>query len=252
MRNNELPGSTRRRSRRRDGKVITNRDRDVVDWIARIGAVQPEHVMFRFGMGRTVVYRRLAALESAGLIERFRLLHGQPALIVATKAGLRLCGLEHLGVTKVSAGAAAHWQASALIAAVIDRGDSRGSIGGVREIRAAQRTARQPVASATIGAASHFPDLVLWGPQGAGQPGGTVIEVELTAKAPDRLRQILNAWSSARLLEIVAAVVYVCTPEARRAVTRAIEATYTQKDIHIFDMPGLDILGRLAEQERVG
>lgn len=134
---------------------------------------------------------------------------------------------------------------------MIDRGDSRGSVGGVREIRAAQRAARQPVASATIGAASHLPDLVLWGPQGAGQPGGTVIEVELTAKAPERLRQILNAWSSARQLEIVAAVVYVCTPEARRAVTRAIEATYTQKDIHIFDLPGLDILGRLAEQERV-
>jgi hypothetical protein len=148
-------------------------------------------------------------------------------------------------VTKVSAGAAAHWQASTLIAALLERRKGPGSVGGVREIRAAQRAARQPVASATIGAASHLPDLVLWGPQGVGQPGGTAIEVELTAKAPERLRQILNAWSSATLLETVAAVVYVCTPEARRAVTRAIEATYTQKDIHLFDMPGPDI----ADQE---
>ena len=73
--------------------MITNRDRDIVDWIARVGAVEPVHVMFRFKMGRTVTYRRLAALEAADLVERVRLLHGQPGLIVATKAGLRLCGL---------------------------------------------------------------------------------------------------------------------------------------------------------------
>jgi hypothetical protein len=52
--------------------VITNRDRDIVDWIARVGAVEPAHVMFRFKMGRTVTYRRLAALEAAGLVERVR------------------------------------------------------------------------------------------------------------------------------------------------------------------------------------
>lgn len=71
--------------------MITNRDRDVIDWIARVGAVQADHVMFRFGMGRTVTYRRLAALESSGLVKRSRVLHGEPGLITATRAGLRLC-----------------------------------------------------------------------------------------------------------------------------------------------------------------
>jgi hypothetical protein len=221
--------------------VITNRDRDVVDWIARIGAVQPEHVMFRFRMGRTVTYRRLAAMESAGLVERFRLLHGQPALIVATMAGLRFCGLEHLGVAKVSAGAAAHWQASTTTAVLFERHGGLDSVGGVREIRAAQRATGRPVASAKLGVGSHLPDLVSWGPQGAGQPGGLAIEVELTVKAPERLRKILNAWSSAAARGTVSAVAYACTPEASRAVTRAIEATYTHQDNHIIDMSSFDI-----------
>lgn len=60
--------------------MITNRDRDVVEWIARTGAVEPSQVMYLFEMGRTVAYRRLAALHTAGLLERARLLHGQPAI----------------------------------------------------------------------------------------------------------------------------------------------------------------------------
>jgi hypothetical protein len=221
--------------------VITNRDKDVVGWIARIGAVEPEHVMFRFRMGRTVTYRRLAAMESAGLVERFRLLHGRPALIVATKAGLRFCGLDHLGVAKVSAGAVAHWQASTTTALLFECHDGPDSVGGVREIRAAQRATGQPVASAKLGIASHLPDLVVWGPQGAGQPGGLAVEVELTVKAPERLRKILAAWSSATALGTVSAVAYVCTPQAARAVARAIEATYTQKDVHIVELTSFDI-----------
>src|SRR4051812_24609767 len=92
-------------------------------------AVEPVHLMFRFAMGRTVTYRRLAALEAAGLVERVRLLYGQPGLIVVTKAGLRLCGLQALGVTKVSAGVARHWQASSLVAVILEHHHGRGAVG---------------------------------------------------------------------------------------------------------------------------
>ena len=181
--------------------MITNRDRSVVEWVARIGAADPAQVMARFGIGRTVTYRRLAALEAAGLIERSRLLYQQSGLVVATRAGLRLVGLEDLGIVRVSAASVAHWQASTTIAVLLERRHGPGSVGGVREIRHAQRITGRPVASAPVGTAGHLPDLAVWGPSGPGHPGGTAVEVELTVKAPPR-RPLSprgrRGWSSPR------------------------------------------------------
>lgn len=218
-----------------------------MEWIARTGAVEPSQVMYLFKMGRTVTYRRLAALQAAGLLDRARLLHGQPGLIVATRAGLGLVGLEHLGLTRVSAATATHWQSSSLVAVLLERRVGRGGVGSVREIRAAERATKQPVASTMIGAASHHPDLVRWGPEGPGQPGGIAIEVELTAKAPERLRAILRGWDRARMNATITRVDYICSPGAQRAVTRAVEATNTQHLVRVLEMPALDVLPRLTK-----
>lgn len=226
--------------------MITNRDTDVVNWIGRIGAADPNHVMARFGMGRTVAYRRLAVLEDAGLIERSRLLYGQSGLAVATRAGLRLCGLEDLGAARVSPASVAHWQASTTVAVIFERHHGAGSVGGVREIRAAERATGRPVATAPIGATAHLPDLVLWGPQGYGQPGGIAIEVELTAKAPRRLEQIVRGWRRAVDQGVLTRVVYLGTPEALRAVDRAITATHAQQQIRTAEMPSADVLSHLG------
>lgn len=230
--------------------LITNRDTDIVEWIARTGVVEASQVTHVFGLGRTVTYRRLAALETAGLIERTRVLHGRPAMIVATRAGLRLVGLEHLGLSRVSAATALHWQSSSLVAALIEADKGRGKVGSVREIRAYERSAKQRIASTTIGAAAHHPDLVLWGPDGIGATGGHAYEIELTVKAPERLRAILRGWRSAVRDYTVDRITYVCTPEAKRAVTRAIDATGTHSAISVLDMPELDVLHGLAKATR--
>jgi transposase len=60
--------------------VVTDRDRSVVAWAGVVGAVSAQHVMARFGVGRTVGYRRLRALVDHGLLARSRLVYGQPAL----------------------------------------------------------------------------------------------------------------------------------------------------------------------------
>jgi len=59
-----------------------------VAWVAVIGAVSAQDVMARFGVGRTVGYRRLRALVDHGLLSRARLVYGQPALYVASRDGL--------------------------------------------------------------------------------------------------------------------------------------------------------------------
>jgi hypothetical protein len=59
--------------RREETPVVTDRDRSVVQWVAVIGAVSAQDVMARFGVRRTVGYRRLRARVDHGLLTRARL-----------------------------------------------------------------------------------------------------------------------------------------------------------------------------------
>ena len=67
--------------------MVTDRDRSVVAWIGVVGAVSAQDVMAKFRLGRTVGYRRLAALVELGLLTRTRLVCGQPALYTASREG---------------------------------------------------------------------------------------------------------------------------------------------------------------------
>lgn len=58
-------------------------------------------------MPKSNAYKRLRGLEALGLLERRRLLQGEPAVYFATREGLHLAGLD-LGVRKVSAGGILH------------------------------------------------------------------------------------------------------------------------------------------------
>src|ERR687892_454890 len=64
----------------------------VVVWVVVIGAACAADVMARFRLGRAVGYRRLRALVDQGLLARARLLHGQPALYIATRDRLAWVG----------------------------------------------------------------------------------------------------------------------------------------------------------------
>jgi hypothetical protein len=67
-------------------------------------------------------------------------------------------------------------------------------------------------------------------------PGGLIaVEVELTAKSPKRLREIIRGW---RRASWVAEVHYLCEPgQTRRAVERAAEKLYAQDRIVIEAVP---------------
>ena len=73
---------------------LTRRDREIVRWIGRHGAVQAQHVMTRFSIGRTAAYRRLhelveqkivsdgADLGAYGRYERRRAVYGDSAMLM--------------------------------------------------------------------------------------------------------------------------------------------------------------------------
>jgi hypothetical protein len=83
--------------------VQTEIDQGIVDWIAGVGAAEARHVMRRFGIGRTRAYRRLNQLVADAMLVHHSVLHRQSGLYVATRRGLRWCGLARLGVYRVGA-----------------------------------------------------------------------------------------------------------------------------------------------------
>lgn len=205
------------------------RDRELVGWIARMGAVGIEQVQERFGVCRSVSYASVARLVEAGLIERVGTLPGDPTLLCATAQGIAYAGLG-LPAARVTPGAVDHWLACADTALWAERRWSRDSLMSERELRFAELSASKPIASAIVGELPdgrpmlHRPDLVVR------DDGRTIaIEVELTPKAPRRLLTIVRAWRRARHVD---QVLYLVPPgPTQRAVERAVESAYAQERV---------------------
>ncbi|HEX3873732.1 MAG TPA: hypothetical protein VHW26_06280 [Solirubrobacteraceae bacterium] len=219
----------------------------ILDWIGRIGAACAADVATRFDLPPASARARLQAAGRAGTIQSVRLLHGQPALYVATPAGLRAAGLSELRPCRVSPGGFAHLLEVAHTAVVLERAFPDLVVVGERELRRWESDSGRRLATADAGRGSdgrparHRPDLVLWPADRVAQPGpdAIAIEVELTVKAPHRLAMIVRGWARTRL---VGAVVYYATPAAARAVDRAVADQQAGRIVHVLP---LDQVGRL-------
>lgn len=214
------------------------RDQELVDWIGRLGAVEVRQVGERFGVGRSVTYGLVSRLIEAGLLERLALLRGEPALIRATTDGLRFAGLG-LSVAQLRLGELRHWVAVADAVLRAEREHGPENVISERELRFAEQLERRPIASCVVGELPggrpmfHRPDLVVT----AGERP-IAIEVELTAKAPARLRAIVKAWRRARHVE---RVIYFCpVGPTQQAVERAI------RDVRAHDRVFVHRLGMSA------
>jgi hypothetical protein len=216
--------------------VVTDRDRSVVGWVAVIGAVSAQDVMARFGLGRTVCYRRLRALVDHGLIARERLVHGQPTLYVATRDGIAWAGIPHVEPARVGVATTRHWALCARLAVVLERSHAGVEVWGEPRLRAAELDASHAIASATLGtlpdgrARLRRPDLVLFPPDPA-LP--IAVEVELSVKAARRLEAICRAWARCRL---VSEVRYYAPPHVQRAVSRAVSVAHAGDVIRVLSL----------------
>lgn len=206
----------------------TNRDREIVRYVGRHGVVAISHVMAALRMGRTAAYRRVAVLIEAGYLSRLSLLHAEPSLICATRAGLRYAGLG-LSPAALSPGSVGHWLCCASTAQLLAEEFGAERILTERELAMWERIEAKPIASARLGERRlHRPDLAV-----LGEAGTLAIEVELSAKAPRRLEAIMRGW---RRASWVAGVRYYCAAgAARRAVERAILKTHSGERVSIFE-----------------
>jgi hypothetical protein len=209
----------------------THRDAQIVDWIARLGAVGAEHVMSRFSLSRSVAYARLNSLVCDGLLEHHAVLYARPGMYTATPAGLRWQGLESLGKFAVRPGGFEHaWQV-AQATVQIENGLAGWPVFSEREIRAVETNSGKPFASAEVGAvadrpAFHRPDLAVE------CPGGKVasIEIELSIKSSSRLAAICCGWARARHIDCV---YYLAAPGPANAVTRAAHNAHATNRVRV-------------------
>ena len=193
-------------------------DRAILGWLASLGAASADDVAAACGLSSRRAASRLRELEAERLSSSQRLLHGEPALHVLTRRGLGVAGRTELEPTRISVSSFAHLAAVSRVAAALQLAGR--TVGGEHELRALERANGGALASAAVGIAPdgstawHRPDLVCWDgrlPQ--------AIEVELTVKAPKRLRAIVRGWARSRLID---RVVYYAAPAAARAVGSAV------------------------------
>lgn len=219
------------------GATSPPRDWEIVRWVGRLGAVTLDQLRVGFGLGRTVAYRRVAACVEGRLLERVAVLRGQPALIRATRRGLRLTGLP-LGVAQAPPELVRHWIACAWVALVLETEFDAEALRSEREIRVAERWHERPMASAKLGENPdgsprlHLPDLAILCDEAT-----IAIEVELTPKAPKRLEAIIKAWRRARWVESVR--YYVPEGGTRAGVERAVARTHAASRIEVRSIEGL-------------
>jgi hypothetical protein len=223
----------------------TEKDAEIVGWVGRVGAAGAEHVMGRFGMGRSWAYARLSRLVADGLLVQRSLLYRQPGLYVATAEGLRWCGLSRLGVYRVGPGAFQHAREVATAAVALHAGLPGWGVLSEREIRAVESERGELVASVRVGElpggrpALHRPDLALVSPDGR----VLVVELELAVKARRRLAGICRALARARH---VAHAYYLAARTVVGAVSRAVAETRAGDRITVLELG--DVAGLVAAE----
>jgi hypothetical protein len=210
------------------------RDDELLRLAARFGLLEIGHVMQALRIGRTAAYRRVAELTDAGLLDRVQPLRRGPALVRATREGLRYAGVPAMPVAVMRPGEIDHCLRCATLAIRLeaDLADRDADLLAERELTLAERVQGRPIASASLARHGrqglHRPDLAIVSPDRV-----VALEVELSLKAPRRLEQIVRAWRRAGHVDRVD---YHCgSVGVRRAVERAVAATHAGERVRVLE-----------------
>ena len=207
-----------------------DRDFEIIEWLSRIGAATANHVTERLAMNGTQACARLSRLALDGLLDDRRLLYGQPALYIATDAGLRMCGLEALGTYRFNSGGFAHARHVASAAIAVHRSFPEMQVLSEREIRVLELELGRPIASVALGELGdgdvHRPNLAAIALDGL----ATAIEVELFVRPSQRLVALCAGWMRARHVD---AVYYLAPAAAARALAHAIRRAHAEERVFI-------------------
>lgn len=203
---------------------ISERDLEVLEFIARYGVVPREAVALWAQTRRASTLGRERRLRESRLIEVLPALGGQGRVAICTRLGLEACGRPDLRTARFAPGQLIHSCIAAYVGAEIELAGAE--VLTEREVLARERCELRREFTASVARGGlHRPDLVRLG------ESVEVIEVELTMKGSERLDSLVRAWSDAVILKQVSRVLYVCPPRVLRAVKRALARTHSARHI---------------------
>ncbi|HXB14647.1 MAG TPA: hypothetical protein VNV44_02775 [Solirubrobacteraceae bacterium] len=208
-----------------------SRRRELLRWVAGLGAVTAESLAAREGRGEPSARGALGAARQAGHLAGWDPLRELATLYTVTRAGMRAAGLTGIEPARVSAASAAHAAACCSAAVKLERAFPGHAVLGEPAMRAALRAgdAAWTRRSARRG---QRPDLLLVPEQGA-RERPIAVEVELSVKSPQRLEQTCRRWARDRE---VAGVIYFAPGHVRGPLTRAAARARAQEQIILIDL----------------
>ena len=227
----------RKRRVKGERETISFRDLQVLDFICRFGVVNRTAVQWWADTGRSVTLDRERRLREAGLIDVHPPIGRSGPLLAVSARGLRLADRTELGPARVSVWSANHSVVCAQVAGWLEGPRWGEQVLSEREMLAEERWLGGRCYSVRRSYPErgwHRPDLYRF-TQEEGRPRQHVIEVELTAKAPERLVGILKAWDARKYRNVGRvenfvprehaphAVIYLCAPKLAPFVERAVK-----------------------------
>lgn len=191
------------RAQRLAAVQLTARDRELLDWLSWTRLADTNSVQTMLGalgsgpVSHHVAVRRIAKLRAAGLVGTGRVHHESAQVVWPTHEAAGRAPQSPYSATSVHALTTSAVTAQLRVSAVVSREDQ------------APHAERHRVADAVLE----------W-------PGGHVelLEVELTPKAPERLRAKLRDMRRRWAADDAVGTLYVATPPAARAVQRIADA----------------------------
>ena len=182
---------------------LTDRDVEILRWLARFRGATAAQIGRRFSMGYSRASRRLNQLGGGGLVTLERVLHRRPGLYLVTGEGLAIASVD-LPVAEARLGSYEHDLAVVDVAIAVELAGDRAVT--QRQMQTLEVTGGGDLLYAVELATQerHFPDLVL-----ERTDGPWAIEVEVTDVRSERLEAVLRAYAGA---EHLAGVLYHVAP----------------------------------------
>jgi len=207
---------------------ISQRDLEVLEFVARFGVVPRSASAVWAGTGRTVTITRESRLRGWGLLEVYRGPGDLGVVELVTAEGLRVVGRSDLRAPGFALGSVVHDCAVACEAAQFEA--EGWETLSEREIFADERRAGRGRWSAELGQGRvHRADLLRWKDRNEVE----AVEVELAAKGSARLDELLRGWRRAVGEGRLGGVLYRCGGGVVDVVARAVERTRTGEFIRV-------------------
>lgn len=249
------------RRRRASTTQLQPRDLQMLRFIARYRYVTYPQLVQRFGIPIASLRRRMPKLQREGLVTSVR---GGPTTYTlwrVTEEGAAIAGLLIDPPRKIAWSHVAHTlgladlgiqfeEAGELVVteAEIRASDTRAASGRMEKVHAQGHRAITGAPVFAVGASGrdglHVPDMVLAreeNPRFRGQPQSLAIELELTRKAPARIRQVLLAYRKAP--NIGAVVYFTLDHLVRNLIEKCAADTHTTDIVDVRRWEPSDAMG---------